>query len=124
MSKIVVCDDSRFIRQISDQVLTRMGHQILFKAPNGQDLLDYYELNFREVDLLLLDVVMPKMDGLQTLKKILRINPRAKVIMVTSISSQSIVQSCMRLGALDFVVKPYRLSEFARTINNVLNQKN
>lgn len=123
MSKIVVCDDSRFIRQISDQVLTRMGHEIIFKAANGQDLLDYYVQNFRNVDLLLLDVVMPKMDGLQTLKKILQINPLARVVMVTSISSQSIVQSCMRLGASDFVVKPYRLSEFARTINGVLNQK-
>ncbi|MHA2275168.1 MAG: response regulator, partial [Candidatus Kariarchaeaceae archaeon] len=84
------------------------------------EALEYYGKNWGSVDVVLLDVVMPKFDGLQTLRQLRQINPKVKIIMVTSISSQNIVIGAMRAGAAEFITKPFRLSEFAQAVNKIL----
>ena len=120
MARILICDDAKFMRMMTERVLRKMGHEVMFKAANGQEALDYYVNHWANIDLIMLDVVMPKMDGLQVLRQILLINPRAKVIMVTSISNSYIVTGAMRTGALEFVTKPFKLSEFVRAVNKVI----
>jgi len=118
--RVMVADDAKFMAIITERLLKKMGHEVVYRAVNGEDAITYYEQNFPDIDLVLLDVVMPKMDGLQALRHILNINPRAKVIMVTAISNTSIVTGAMRVGAREFVTKPFRLSEFVRAINKVI----
>ncbi|MHA2251206.1 MAG: response regulator [Candidatus Kariarchaeaceae archaeon] len=120
MAKVLLVDDSNFMKLVTERLLKKLGHEILYKASNGEEALEYYIKNWWEIDLIFLDVVMPKMDGLQLLRKVLSINSDAKVIMVTAISSSSIVTGAMKLGAVEFVTKPFRLSEFVRAVNKVL----
>ncbi len=124
MANFMLIDDSRFIRKMAEKLLMKMGHNVLVEAVDGIDAVDKFLDHWIELDVILLDVVMPKQDGLRTLREILGIDPFAKVIMVTSISNQSIVQGCMAAGASEFVVKPFRISEFVKTINNVLSMTN
>lgn len=116
----MICDDARFMLMVIERLFNKLGHEIVQRATNGEEAVDKYIQNWQDIDLITLDVVMPKMDGLQVLKRILTINPHAKVIMVTSISNKHIVQGALRLGAMDFVTKPFRLSEFVQVINRVL----
>jgi two-component system chemotaxis response regulator CheY len=109
--------------KISQRLLEKMGHEVVYQATNGDEVVNYYSRNWMDVDIILLDVVMPKMDGLQALRHILRINPQAKVIMVTAISNTSIVTGAMRVGAKEFVTKPFRLSEFVKAINKVISMQ-
>ncbi|MCY3413628.1 MAG: response regulator [Candidatus Heimdallarchaeota archaeon] len=118
-----IIDDSRFIRAMEEKMLTKMGHNIIAQADNGEDAIEMFVENWFDVDIILLDVVMPKMDGLRTLKGLLGVNPYVKVIMVTSISSSAIVQGCLAAGAVEFVVKPFRISEFMKTVQNVIEME-
>ena len=111
------------MQAVSERILEKMGHEIIYKASNGKDAIDYYRDHWFEIDIVMMDVVLPKMDGLQALRQLLQINPKAKVIMVTSISSSNIVQGALNVGASDYVVKPFRLSEIARAIDNVLGKQ-
>lgn len=119
--RVMVVDDSRFMATIAERLLNKMGHEAVFKAHNGEEAIDYYAQSWFDIDLVLLDVVMPRMDGLQVLRHILNMNPDAKVIMLTAISNQRIVTGAMKLGAQEFITKPFRLSEFIRAVNKVLN---
>ncbi|RMG23660.1 MAG: response regulator [Methanobacteriota archaeon] len=121
MARIMVVDDARFMLMVIEKLLRKMGHDVVYRAVNGEDAINIYAEHMHEIDLVTLDVVMPKMDGLQVLKRILTLNPSAKVVMVTSISSPHIVQPALRAGAKDFVTKPFRLSQLAQVINNVLD---
>ena len=120
MARFLLCDDAKFMQAVSERLLQKMGHEITFKANNGRDAIDYYKDHWFEIDIVMMDVVLPKMDGLQALLQLLQINPKAKVIMVTSISSSSIVQGALRAGAADYVVKPFRLSQIARAVDKIL----
>lgn len=105
---------------MAEKLLLKMKHTVISEATDGLDAVDKFLDHWVEVDIVLLDVVMPKQDGLRTLKQMLEIDPFAKIVMVTSISNTAIVQGCMAAGASEYVVKPFRISEFVKTINEVL----
>lgn len=119
---LMLIDDARFIRQMSEKLLAKMGHEVLLIASNGEEALEMFFERWVEIDIILLDIVMPKMDGLQTLKQILKINPYAKVVIVSSISDKSIIQSCLDAGASDYIVKPFKISDFNKAIEIIAEQ--
>ena len=118
---VMICDDARFMLMVIERLFTKLGHTVKYRALNGIEAVEIYQQHWADIDLITLDVVMPELDGIQVLKRILQINPNAKVIVVTSISSKHIVEGALRLGAKDFLTKPFRLSEFIRVINKVLS---
>ena len=120
MVNFFIIDDSKFIRAVEEKLLGKIGHEVIAKGSNGREAIDIYLDEWQFIDVILLDVVMPKMDGLRVLKELMGINPFAKIIMVTSISNSTIVQNCMNAGAKDYVVKPFKLSEFVKTIDKVI----
>ncbi|OLS18432.1 MAG: Chemotaxis protein CheY [Candidatus Heimdallarchaeota archaeon LC_2] len=122
-ANFLLVDDTKFMQTLTEKILQKMGHNVLHKASNGIEAIEFYEKNWQTIDVILLDVVMPKTDGLQALRKLRQINPEVKIIMVTSISSQSIVIGAMKAGATEFISKPFRLSEFAQAVNKVLTGK-
>ena len=121
-ANFLLVDDTKFMQTLTEKILQKMGHSVLHKASNGIEAIEFYEKNWQTVDVILLDVVMPKSDGLQALRKLRQINADVKIIMVTSISSQSIVIGAMKAGATEFISKPFRLSEFAQAVNKVLTK--
>jgi two-component system chemotaxis response regulator CheY len=104
MKKILVVDDAAFMRMRCVKLLTENGYEVN-EASNGAEALDKYR-EFRP-DAVLLDITMPKMDGLMTLQELIKIDPGARVAMVTAMGQKSMVISALKEGARDFVVKPF-----------------
>ncbi len=93
----------------------------IIEASDGIDGVKAYQT--QKPDLVTLDVNMPRADGIQALRAIMKINPAAKVVMVTSIEQKQIVQDAMKLGARDYIVKPFDRSNVGLVLNKVLRQR-
>jgi len=104
MAKVLVVDDAAFMRMRCSKLLIDSGHEV-FEAANGAEALEKYQQC--RPDVVLLDITMPKMDGIVTLGEIMKIDPTAKVAMVTAMGQRSMVISALKAGARDFVVKPF-----------------
>jgi len=118
MAKILTADDSVFMRKILIKILNNMGHEDIIEAENGDDALRLFKEESPE--LTLLDIVMKGKYGIDVLKDIIKINPEAKVIMVSAVGQESIVKEAKDIGALDFVTKPFKEEQVIETVNNVL----
>lgn len=113
MATIMVVDDAMFMRKKCAQVLTQNGYTVL-EAANGKEAVDIYKSS--KPDAVLLDITMPDMDGLQALKELLDYDPNCKVSMCSAMGQQSMVIEALKMGAKDFVVKPF---DVARVIGAV-----
>jgi two-component system chemotaxis response regulator CheY len=105
VAKVLVVDDAAFMRLRACKVLQDNGHEVV-QAENGADAIRQYAEH--RPDAVLLDITMPEMDGLEALKEIRRIDPAARVAMVTAMGQQAIVMEALRAGAKDFVLKPFQ----------------
>ena len=104
MAKILVVDDAAFMRMRCSKLLTENGHEVA-EAGNGKEAVAKYA-DYKP-DGVLLDITMPEMDGIETLKALLAMDGGAKVAMVTAMGQQSMVIEALKTGAKDFVVKPF-----------------
>ena len=105
MAKVLVVDDAAFMRLRAAKVLMDNGHEVQ-QAENGVEAVRMYA-EWRP-DAVLMDITMPEMDGLEALKEIRKIDPAAKVAMVTAMGQQAIVMEALKAGAKDFVLKPFQ----------------
>lgn len=105
MAKILLCDDSKTILRIIEKNLTSAGHQVVGKAADGAEGVSLFTLT--KPDLLLLDVTMPNKDGRECLEEVLKTFPTAKVIMISALSDEAVVQECIKLGAKMFISKTH-----------------
>ena len=105
--RVLVVDDSAFMRRVvGEAVASQADMQLVGTASNGLDgLLKVEQL---QPDVVTLDVEMPEMDGLAALKEIRKIDPAARVAMVTAMGQQAIVMEALKAGARDFVLKPFQ----------------
>jgi len=103
--KILVVDDAAFMRMRCSKLLTENGYDVV-EAENGLDAIAKYKES--KPDAVLLDITMPEMDGLTALKEIRKVDPEAKVAMVTAMGQQSMIMDAIKSGAKDFVVKPFQ----------------
>ncbi|MED4917572.1 response regulator [Geobacillus thermodenitrificans] len=115
---ILIADDSMFMRNLIKDLLSHHGYQIIAEAPDGYDAVALYEE--KRPDIVILDLVMPKMNGLHALKHILQIDPNAKIVMCSSMGQKSLVIEALQIGAKDFVVKPY-ISKLVSALHNLCN---
>jgi len=115
MPKILVVDDAAYVRLRLNRLLTANGYEVIEAADGQQALASYQE---HQPDGVLLDIVMPEMDGLTALKELRKLDPGARVVMLTSLHEQSTVMEAIRSGAMDFVVKPFdeRLLEVVKKV--------
>jgi len=104
MAKILVVDDAAFMRMRCSKLLIDSGYEVV-EASNGEEALEKYQEC--RPNAVLLDITMPKMDGIVTLGEIIKIDPGARVAMVTAMGQRSMVISALKAGARDFVVKPF-----------------
>ena len=101
---ILICDDAAFMRMMIKDILTKNGYNIAGEAENGAKAVEKY--NELKPDLVLMDITMPEMDGIQALKKIKETDPNASVIMCSAMGQQAMVIESIQSGAKDFIVKP------------------
>jgi two-component system chemotaxis response regulator CheY len=117
MATIMVVDDAMFMRKKCAQVLTDNGYQVV-EAANGTEAVNAYKKS--RPDGVLLDITMPDMDGLQALKELLKIDPSARVSMCSAMGQQGIVIEALKVGAVDFVVKPFDVARVMDAVKKML----
>jgi len=117
MAKVLIIDDAGFIRRWCRAALVDAGYQVVEATNGGEGLRVFKEAR---PDAVLLDVTMPVMDGLQALQEIRRIDPNARVIMLTSEGQMDTVVQSRRLGARDFIVKPCESSRLLASLERAL----
>jgi two-component system, chemotaxis family, chemotaxis protein CheY len=117
MAKVLVVDDAAFMRVRAAKVLQDEGHEVA-EAENGVEAVKKYA-EWRP-DAVLLDITMPEMDGLAALKEIKKIDPAARVAMVTAMGQQAIVMEALKSGAKDFVLKPFQPARVLAALQKLL----
>ncbi len=120
MSKIMLVDDAAFMRMMLKNTLTQAGYGDFVEAQDGAEAVSKYDVE--KPDLVIMDITMPNMDGLQALKKIREADPSAKVVMCTAMGQESMVVDAIKSGAKDFVVKPFNAERITQTVNNILGK--
>ena len=115
---ILAVDDSAFVRKKCLNLLTKAGYRVV-EAEDGIEALAKY-VHYKP-DLVLLDISMPHLDGIDTLHTIRRIDPVAKVVMVSAMGQRRMVVKAIQEGASDFVVKPFRGGRVLDTVKKVLD---
>jgi two-component system chemotaxis response regulator CheY len=121
-SKILIVDDASFMRSVLKDIIKNNGlASEIFEAADGIEGVKAFQRI--KPDLVTMDVNMPRADGIQALRAILKIDPHAKVVMITSVEEKHIVQDAIKLGARDYVVKPFDRSNVPLTLNKVIRQR-
>ncbi|MBR1763850.1 MAG: response regulator [Ruminococcus sp.] len=116
--KILLCDDSMFARKKLGMFLTSIGVVNISEAADGEEAVSKYKEN--KPDLVFMDIVMPKLTGIDALKAIKEFDPGAKVVMASSVGTQSHLKQAIVLGAYDFVQKPIEDSQIEKIVKNVI----
>lgn len=115
---ILICDDAAFMRMMIKNVLAKGGYNVVGEAENGAKAVEKYkELS---PDLVLMDITMPEMDGIQALKEIKKIDGGAKVIMCSAMGQQAMVVESIQAGAKDFIVKPFQEDRVLEAVKKVI----
>ena len=119
--KILVADDEQSMREFLDIMLKKEGYKVSL-ASNGEEVVKLIDNDL--FDLVLMDIRMPKLDGISALKKIKSIAPETVVIMITAYASADTAIKAMKEGAYDYITKPFKVEEIKLIINNALEKKN
>lgn len=116
--RVLLVDDLPFIRSLLTDILRDAGMAVVAEAENGQLALKKYLLS--QPDVVLLDIAMPVMDGISTLRRLRQLDPKARVIMCSALGEQAMIVRAIQLGARDFVVKPFRAERVVSAVRRVL----
>jgi two-component system chemotaxis response regulator CheY len=118
MARVLDEDDAAFMRKMVGDALSGGGHEIVGEAANGAEAVQ----RFQELrpDVITLDITMPEKDGLAALKEIIAVDPGAKIVMCSALGQESKVLESIKLGAKDFVVKPFQTERVLSAVDKAL----
>ena len=118
MARVLVVDDAAFMRKVLGDALASGGHEVVGQAANGAEAVE----RFQELrpELTTLDITMPEKDGLAALAEIMAIDPAARVVMCSALGQETKVLESIKLGAKDFVVKPFQAPRVLEAISKAL----
>jgi two-component system chemotaxis response regulator CheY len=119
MARVLVVDDAAFMRKMVTDALTKGGHEVIGEASNGIEAVERYRELRPEVTTL--DITMPEKDGLVALQEIIGLDPGARVIMCSALGQESKVLESIKIGAKDFIVKPFKAERVLGAVDKALN---
>lgn len=116
--KVLIVDDAAFMRMMIKDILVKNGYEVVGEAENGVKAIEKY----KEVspDLVIMDITMPELDGIQAVKEIKKINANANIIMCSAMGQQAMVIESIQAGAKDFIVKPFQSDRVIDAIKKVV----
>ena len=120
MAKIMMVDDAAFMRKVIKDTLSKAGYTDLYEAVDGADAVEKY--NEIKPDLVLMDITMPNMDGLEALKAIRAADANANVVMCSAMGQETMVIDAIRSGAKDFIVKPFKPERVLKTVTSIVGE--
>ena len=103
--RVLIVDDALIMRKRIKEIAEAAGWQVAGEAKDGEQAVQLYQQE--KPDLVTLDIVMPKMDGVSALKQMMADDPQARVVMVSAVNQKRKLAECIQAGAIDFVVKPF-----------------
>ncbi len=118
MAKILVVDDAAFMRMMVKDTLSKNGYTDLYEAADGLQAVEVY--NEGKPALVIMDITMPNMDGLDALRAIMGQNPGANVVMCSAMGQEAMVIDAIKSGAKDFIVKPFKPERIIKTVEQLL----
>lgn len=116
--KIMLVDDAAFMRMMIKNTLVANGYTTIVEAGNGEEAVNLYKAELP--DLVLMDITMPIKDGLEALKELKAIDKNIKIVMCSAMGQENMVLDALRLGAEDFIVKPFKPDRIMKTVNTIL----
>ena len=117
--KILLVDEAAFMRMLIKDALTKNGYTNILEAADGAITCDVYAAE--KPDLVIMDITMPNKTGIEALKEIKAMDPGAKVVMCSAMGQEAMVVEAIKLGALDFIVKPFKAERILQTVKKILD---
>ncbi|RME41163.1 MAG: response regulator [Planctomycetota bacterium] len=118
-ARVLVVDDAKFMRHMIKNILTEIGCEVIGEAGDGQEACTLYEQ--LSPDVVTMDIVMPNVSGIDALKEIRRKDPKAKIVMISAIDQREPLMEALKLGAVDYVVKPFEKERVKEAMQRVLS---
>ncbi|MFA7567703.1 MAG: response regulator [Alkalispirochaeta sp.] len=118
--RVLVVDDSMFVAKQLSQILTSAGFEIAATASNGEEGVEKYKELHPKIDLVTMDITMPKMDGVTALQKIMDFDKQARVVMISALGKNDLVKNSLMIGARNYIVKPLDRNKVLERIVMVL----
>jgi two-component system chemotaxis response regulator CheY len=103
--RVLIVDDALIMRRCIREIAEEAGWQVAGEAKNGEEAVTLCQQE--KPDLVTLDIVMPKLDGVSALKQMIQSDPQARVVMVSAVNQREKLAECIQAGAIDFIVKPF-----------------
>jgi len=123
---VLIADDSLFVQKLLVQILKSEQYNILDTASDGEEAIEKFKKYINKVDLITLDITMPKLDGLAALEEILKIKPSANIIMISALGREDLVKKALTMGAKNYIVKPLNrdkvLSRIKQTVDRIFTE--
>jgi two-component system chemotaxis response regulator CheY len=105
-ARILVVDDAQFMRMMLKNILSGAGYEVAGEGENGVQAIEKYK--DLKPDLVIMDMIMPEMGGIDAVREIVKLDPAAKVLMCSAMGQQALVVEAIQVGAKDFIVKPFQ----------------
>lgn len=119
--RVMIVDDSIFVAKQLGQILTSEGYEIVATAIDGKDGVDKYKTLSPGIDLVTMDITMPRMDGITALEQIMAFDKNAKVVMVSALGKEELVKKSLLAGAKNYIIKPLDRAKVLERISNCLS---
>ncbi len=118
---ILLVDDEDVVRDLGEMILGESGYKVL-AAKNGREALEIHRKEGQGISLVIMDLIMPEMGGMECLKQLLKIDPQVNVVVASGYSADASVKETIRMGVKGFVTKPFRIKELLREVRRVLDE--
>ncbi|MDC7292257.1 response regulator [Butyrivibrio sp. DSM 10294] len=118
--KILIVDDTTFMREMLKNALDPEKYQIIGEALNGEQAVAQFKE--KDPDLVILDINMPKKNGIDTLSEIMEVNPKANVIMCSDQKYDNMIMMALKKGAKDFIIKPFTAADVLKAVTKVFGE--
>jgi two-component system chemotaxis response regulator CheY len=117
-ARVLIVDDALFMRTMLRNILVESGFEVVGEAGTGSEAVEKHSA--LGPDLTTMDIVMPDMNGIEALKRILAVDPRARVVMCSALGQESLIIDALEAGARDFIVKPFKPAKVVEVVQKAL----
>ena len=118
---VLIVDDVAFVRSTLAKILSENGYDVIGEASSGTEAIEQFAK--LSPDLVTMDVVMPKMSGIEATKKIVKAHPSARIVMISAMGQETLVMEAIHAGARDYLLKPFSTEEILKTLSHVLQDR-
>ena len=121
MTRVLIADDASFMRQMIRDIIEPEGFEVVGEASDGVEVIE----KFKELhpDMVMMDIVMPKCSGIDSVKGIIAMDPTARVVMCSALGQETLVMEAIEAGAKDFIVKPFKPETVVSTLKKALEKE-